>query len=79
MAESFASLEDELITRYTPAVARKTASAALRSGLPGAQAMAEQLIRGAQRTAQREAARARRRVLESDDWLESALSFAGGQ
>ena len=79
MAESFASLEDELITRYTTPAVRKTVSAALRSGVPGAQSMAEQLIRGAQRTAQREAARARRRVLESDDWLESSLSFAGGQ
>jgi hypothetical protein len=49
----------------------------LRSGLPGAQRLAERLFRKAQRTAQREAFRQRRRILESDDWLESSLSFAG--
>jgi preprotein translocase subunit SecA len=77
MAESFASAEDELLTRFVSAPSRHALTSALRSGLPGAQRLAERLFRKAQRTAQREAFRQRRRILESDDWLESSLSFAG--
>jgi preprotein translocase subunit SecA len=76
-AESFASAEDELLTRFVSAPSRHALTSALRAGLPGAQPLAERLIRKAQRTAQREAARQRRRILESDDWLESSLSFTG--
>jgi preprotein translocase subunit SecA len=76
-AESFASAEDELLTRFISAPSRRALTSALRAGLPGAQPLAERLIRKAQRIAQREASRQRRRILESDDWLESSLSFAG--
>lgn len=76
-AESLASAEDELLKRFLPATLRHALTSALRSGMPGAQQFAERLFRRAQRTAQREAYRQRRRILESDDWLESSLSFAG--
>ena len=50
---------------------------ALAGGLPGAQKLAVRIFHRAQRAAQREAYRQRRRILQSDDWLESSLSFAG--
>ena len=77
MAESFASAEDELLRRFTSAPVRGALESALARGVPGAQRFAERVIRKAQRTAQREAYRQRRRILQSDDWLESSLSFAG--
>lgn len=76
-AESFASAEDELLRRFTAAPVRAALSSALARGVPGAQGLAERVFRKAQRTAQREAYRARRRVLQSDDWLESSLAFTG--
>jgi preprotein translocase subunit SecA len=79
MAESFASAGDELLRRFTSAPVRRALESALARGLPGAQRLAERVIRKAQRTAQREASRQRRRVLQSDDWLESSLSFAGAR
>ena len=77
MAESFSSAEDELLRRFVSAPVRSALESALARGVPGAQRFAERVIRKAQRTAQREAYRQRRRVLQSDDWLESSLSFAG--
>ncbi len=77
MAESFASAEDELLQRFTSAPVRNALESALARGVPGAQRFAERVIKKAQRTAQREAYRQRRRILQSDDWLESSLSFAG--
>ena len=77
MAESFASAEDELLRRFTSAPVRGALESALARGVPGAQQIAERVISKAQRTAQREAYRQRRRILQSDDWLDSSLSFAG--
>ena len=76
-AGSFASAEDELLKRFVAAPVRAALTSALARGVPGAQTLAERIFRKAQRTAQREAYRARRRILQSDDWLESSLSFAG--
>jgi preprotein translocase subunit SecA len=75
-AESFASAEDEILRRFTAAPVRAALSSALSRGVPGAQSLAERVFRKAQRTAQREAFRQRRRILQSDDWLESSLAFA---
>lgn len=77
MAESFSSAEDELLKRFLSTPVRAALASALSRGVPGAQTLAERLFRKAQRTAQREAYRQRRRILQSDDWLESSLSFAG--
>ncbi len=76
-AESFASAEDELLRRFTAAPVRAALTSALARGVPGAQQFAERVFRKAQRTAQREAFRQRRRILQSDDWLESSLAFTG--
>jgi preprotein translocase subunit SecA len=76
-AESFASAEDELLRRFAAAPVRAALTSALARGVPGAQQFAERVIRKAQRTAQREAFRQRRRILQSDDWLESSLAFTG--
>ena len=76
-AESFASAEDELLRRFTAAPVRAALTSALARGVPGAQAFAERVFRKAQATAQRQAFRQRRRILQSDDWLESSLAFAG--
>jgi preprotein translocase subunit SecA len=73
-AQAFVSLEDELVRRYIPAPVQKTIRAAF-SATPKAGKMAFAL---AQRNAQRLAAKQRRGVLQSDLWLDKALSFAGG-
>lgn len=73
-AQAFVSLEDELIRRYLPAPVQKTFRAAFAAS-PKAGAIA---LRLAQRNAQRLAAKQRRSVLQSDLWLDQALSFAGG-
>ena len=76
-AESYASADDELLRRFTAAPVRAALASALSSGVPGGQTFAERVFRKAQRTAQRQAFLQRRRILQSDDWLESSLAFAG--
>ena len=73
-AQAFVSLQDELIARYLPAVAQK----ALRKAYAASPELAGVGFTLAQRKAQRLAAKQRRSVLQSDLWLDEALSFAGG-
>ena len=77
VASSFAAADDDLLVRFCPAPLRNSLAAALKRDLPGAQHLAAGLIARAQRTAQRHAALLRRRVLESDTWLDASLSFTG--
>ncbi|MCA9295715.1 MAG: hypothetical protein KC983_04345, partial [Phycisphaerales bacterium] len=65
----FVSAEDELVTRYAPALVRHWSS---RRGRGLGQA-----VRIAQWRAQRLAQQRRRSVLREDDWVDEALRFAG--
>ncbi len=69
-AQLFVSLEDELFEKFLSPADR----ALLSTGLFPARA-----VRRAQRRAERMAFNQRRRVLETDDWLDRALSFASGR
>jgi len=77
-AQAFVSAEDELLRRYLPVPARKMLVAALRSRLPAQRRLAASAVRLAQAKAQSLAFKQRRAVLQTDLWLDEALSFAGG-
>jgi preprotein translocase subunit SecA len=76
-AQTFMSVEDELIRRFVSPLLRKRLAAALQGKTPGVDVLARIALFQAQRTAQRLAYRQRREVLKMDTWLEEALSFAG--
>jgi len=76
-SQVFASMDDELLLGPTPRFARERVAEMLRCQLPGARALAESLVRHAQRTLERKAFAQRRAVMEHDDWLAESLSFAG--
>jgi preprotein translocase subunit SecA len=77
-AQAFVSIEDELLKRYLhPAILRQVC-AIVKGGLPGKAKAAQAGFRLAQRNAQRIAYKQRCAVLRMDDWLDQALSFAGG-
>jgi preprotein translocase subunit SecA len=78
-AQVFVSVEDELVRRYLPSVARKTLEEAVRRDLPIRDRIVKTGFRLAQRKAQALAFKQRRDVLRSDLWLDEALSFAGGE
>jgi preprotein translocase subunit SecA len=77
-AQAFVSMEDELVRRFTPGVARWQVEWSVRRGLPLATRLAGASFTYAQRHAQRLAFRQRRAVLKYDTWLAESLSFAGG-
>ncbi len=72
-SQAFVSLQDELIVRYLPATLQKT----IRRAFPASHKVAGGGFWMAQRKAQRLAAKQRQAVLQSDLWLDEALSFAG--
>ena len=72
-AQAFASLEDELLQRHLPPVLVRTVQA-LGPHAPGVRAV----FGLAQGRAQAMAFRQRVAVMRQDDWIEDALSFAGG-
>ena len=76
-AQIFVSVEDELIRRYLPSIARTTLDKMVRNGMKGKARVAKAAFGLAQRKAQTLAFKQRRGVLRSDLWLEEALSFAG--
>ena len=75
-ARLFVSTEDEIVTRYVPAVIRGFAGFCLRAAVPGSWLLGLFVIAWAQGTAGRIAHRRRRTVLRTDTWLEDSLSFA---
>ena len=77
-AQAFISVEDEILARFAPAGLREKVKQAVRRALPGAKRLVGTAVACAQRSAQRQAFRQRRQVLEVDTWLAGALSFAGG-
>ena len=72
---AFLSLDDELVQRHGSAALRRllgrTGSGRITSVLAG------RLVDGAQRRAERTAFRRRKEVLQSDNWLDEHLGFAG--
>ena len=81
-AVAMVSLEDELVARYTPRMARLLRKFAgnTKAPLTGMVAkLAGRVILRAQKRAQRIALQQRRSVLRSDDWLDESLGFAGSE
>ena len=76
-AQAFVSTEDELLQRYLPAAVRRSLTGML--NMTGGRTVAQMAFTRAQRKAQRMATKQRRAVLKKDNWLEEALSFAGGE
>jgi len=76
-AQAFFSAEDELFRRYLPRAVRARVERFLRSGSFVGQKAARAAL--AQSSAQKQAFAQRRSVLKMDDWMEEALSFAGGE
>lgn len=70
----WASLDDDLATRFLPMAGRKILSAALRHGWRGAEPVVRGALRFAQWRAERQAARQRVGVLRRDEWLEEFFS-----
>ena len=76
-AQVFVSVEDELIQRYLPSMARRTFGKIVGRKMKGKGQIAKAAFGLAQRKAQALAFKQRRGVLRSDLWLDEALSFAG--
>jgi preprotein translocase subunit SecA len=76
-AQTFVSLEDELLVKHLKPGLRRTARSAFQGGLPAGELLARQAFSLAQRNAQKLAFRRRREVLRVDTWLDESLSFAG--
>jgi preprotein translocase subunit SecA len=75
-AQAFVCPADELIRRFIPHSIRSALDTAVRMRLPGSHMLVEAAMASAQRTAQEQAYRQRRAVLQMDDWLENVLSFS---
>ncbi len=73
----FASLEDDLVTRFAPKWCVSGAHLALEKRPEQAEMVLEKVFDFAQNTAQRIAYRQRKTVLRTDTWLDDALIFAG--
>ena len=76
-AQAFVSATDELLRRHLPAAVQKQVASYARGRLPGAPALVKGSFAQAQRNAQALAFKQRIGVLQMDDRLEDALSFAG--
>jgi preprotein translocase subunit SecA len=77
-ASLFASLDDEVVVRFTSAAARAVARAGFAGHLPGASGLAYALVRHAQRRSEAHAYRQRKSVLRQDNWLDESLGFRRG-
>ncbi len=76
-AQAFVSLEDELVKRFVPDVARRQVESLVRRGRGAADKLAGATFAYGQFHAQRLAARQRQTVLKYDTWLTESLSFTG--
>ena len=73
---TYASLEDELVLQYGPKPLLKLLLQTTSRFRPESNRLVEHLISLAQQKAQRQAFRQRQFVMQTDDWLTDALSFA---
>jgi preprotein translocase subunit SecA len=76
-AQAFASLEDDLLKRFTPVVLRNSLRGAVAGNRVEAVVLTRGLLKAAQRLAQSLARRQRSGVLAMDKWNDDSLSFAG--
>jgi preprotein translocase subunit SecA len=76
-AQTFVSVEDELLKRYLPGAVANQLASAFRNKRPGSEALVKHMFDRSQRIAQRHAFRQRMGVLAMDTWMENSLSFAG--
>ena len=77
-AQAFVSFEDELIQKYLPKWIRSAVVESWSRNVPGREKIAKSAFKLAQRKAQALAFKQRKGVVKSDQWLDEALSFAGG-
>jgi len=73
---TYGSLEDELVLQYGPKSLLKLVSKTISRSRPESTRLVEHLISLVQQKAQRQAFRQRKFVMQTDDWLTDALSFA---
>jgi preprotein translocase subunit SecA len=73
---TYASLEDDLVQRYGPKSLLRLLLHTRPRNQPESNLLAERLISTAQQKAERRAFGLRQNVLQMDDWLTDALSFA---
>lgn len=78
-ARVFVSLEDELVTRYTPKLSALLRQRHAKARGPVTSRAAKALFMRAQRKAQRLALEQRKGVVRNDDWLDESLGFAGSE
>ena len=72
----YGSLEDELVQQYGPKPLLKLLLRTVSKSRPESTPLVEHLISRVQQKAQRRAYRQRQMVMQTDDWLTDALSFA---
>jgi preprotein translocase subunit SecA len=75
-AQGFASLEDELFTRFAPAALKRSARSMIGRTSASSHQSLVHAFDAAQSAAEKLAFRRRRTVLTTDTWLEESLSFA---
>jgi preprotein translocase subunit SecA len=73
---TYGSLEDELVQQYGPKPLLKLLLGTVSKNRPESTRLVELLISLVQQKAQRQAYRQRQMVMQTDDWLTDALSFA---
>ena len=76
-AQAFVSLDDELLRRFAPLAGGAIRHRYARDGAEIDSRLARQAFDFAQRRAERLALRQRKGVLQTDDWLDEYLGFAG--
>jgi preprotein translocase subunit SecA len=76
-AQSFVSLEDELVQQHAGLQSKMLARRSGRKGGEITSRSSHRLMEAAQRRAERKAVRQRENVLHTDSWLEEHLGFAG--
>ena len=76
-AQTFVSIEDELLRRFLPGWIRRGLESAFKTNGLARQRIAGTAFARAQHAAQRQGRKQRRTVLKVDTWMKDSLSFAG--
>jgi preprotein translocase subunit SecA len=76
---TYTSFEDELLRQYGPKPFLKLLLQTISRNRPESNHLVDHLISLAQQKAERQAFRQRQIVMQTDDWLTDALSFAGSE
>jgi len=78
-AQAIVSIEDELLPRYSPHVARTLSKRYGKTDRDISSALVRRVFDSAQTKAEKLALRQRKGVLRTDDWLDEYLGFAGSE